>query len=102
MKDNSNKLQTKHPGEVLKAEFLDKLGISQYYLAKETGVPPRRINEIVLGKRGISADTALRLAKFFGNDVKYWTSLQAEYDLYKAKLSVRNNQIDRIKPYEYE
>src|SRR5438046_8562482 len=70
-----------HPGEVLREEFLQPLGITQYRLAKETSVPPRRINEIVLEQRGISADTALRLARFFGTSEMFWLNLQAQYDL---------------------
>jgi len=70
-----------HPGEILLAEFMEPLGITQYRLAKETAVPPRRINEIVQGHRAISADTALRLAKFFGNSEMFWLDLQARYDL---------------------
>lgn len=70
-----------HPGEVLREEFLAPLGISQYRLAKSIHVPPRRINEIVHGKRGISADTALRLARFFGTSERFWMNLQSHYDL---------------------
>lgn len=70
-----------HPGEMLKEEFLKPLGISEYRLAKSISVPPRRINEIVHGKRAITADTALRLSKFFGNSAKFWLNLQAHYDL---------------------
>lgn len=70
-----------HPGEILLEEFLSPLGISQYRLAKETSVPPRRINEIVRGSRSISADTALRLARYFGTSDRFWLNLQARYDL---------------------
>src|SRR5712692_5682637 len=70
-----------HPGEILLVEFLDPLGISQYRLAKETSVPPRRINEIVRGLRAITADTALRLARYFGTSERFWLHLQAHYDL---------------------
>jgi addiction module HigA family antidote len=70
-----------HPGEILLEEFLAPLGISQYRLAKETSVPPRRINEIVHGTRSISADTALRLARYFGTTERFWLNLQAHYDL---------------------
>lgn len=75
------KLAPIHPGEVLNEEFLSPLGISQYRLAKETSVPPRRINEIVHGTRAISADTALRLARYFGTSERFWLNLQARYDL---------------------
>jgi addiction module HigA family antidote len=75
------KLHPIHPGEVLWEEFLKPMGISQNRLALNIGVPPRRINEIVLGKRGISADTALRLAKFFGTSAEFWLGLQSQYEL---------------------
>jgi len=70
-----------HPGEILLEEFLTPLAVSQYRLAKEIGVPARRINEIVHGQRRISADTALRLARFFGTSERFWINLQARYDL---------------------
>jgi addiction module HigA family antidote len=70
-----------HPGEILMEEFLEPLGISQYRLAKDISVPPRRINEIVHGKRSITADTALRLARFFGTTDRFWLNLQVRYDL---------------------
>lgn len=70
-----------HPGEVLLADFLEPLGLSQYRLAKELKVPARRVNEIVLGKRAISADTALRLARFFGTSELFWLNLQSAFDL---------------------
>lgn len=70
-----------HPGEILQTEFLDPLGLSQNRLAREIGVPPRRINEIVHGKRAITADTALRLGKFFGTSAQLWLNLQAHYEL---------------------
>jgi len=70
-----------HPGEILQIEFLEPLGMSQYRLAKGLRVPPRRINEIVHGKRGITADTALRLARFFGTSERFWLNLQNRYDL---------------------
>jgi addiction module HigA family antidote len=70
-----------HPGEILLTEFLEPLNISQYRLAKEIDVPPRRINEIIHGKRAITADTALRLSKFFGNSAQQWLNLQNHYEL---------------------
>ena len=70
-----------HPGEVLLVEFLEPLGLSQYRLAKDLKVPARRINEIVHGDRAVSADTALRLARFFGTSDRFWLNLQAAYDL---------------------
>lgn len=70
-----------HPGEILLGEFLDPLSVSQYQLAKEIGVPARRINEIVHGQRRISADTGLRLARYFGTSERFWMNLQTRYDL---------------------
>ncbi len=70
-----------HPGEILLEEFLDPLAISQYRLAKDISVPPRRINEIVHGKRSITADTGLRLARYFGTSERFWLNLQTRYDL---------------------
>lgn len=70
-----------HPGEILLEEFLKPLSVSQYHLAKEIGVPARRVNEIVHGQRRISADTALRLARFFGTSERFWINLQSRYDL---------------------
>ena len=75
------KLHAVHPGEVLLKEFLKPIAISQNQLAHCIGVPPRRINEIVLEKRGITADTAFRLARFFGTSAKFWLGLQSDYDL---------------------
>lgn len=79
MKDK--KLPAIHPGEILREEFLEPMGISQYRLAKDISVPPRRINEIVHGKRSITADTALRLGRFFGMSAQFWLNLQTRYDL---------------------
>jgi addiction module HigA family antidote len=78
---SSKKIPPIHPGEILKEEFLDEMGITQYKLAKDINVPPRRINEIVQGKRAITADTALRLGRYFGISPQFWTNLQAHYDL---------------------
>ena len=75
------KLAPIHPGEVLQADFLEPLGISQYRLAQDISVPARRINEIVHGKRAVSADTALRLARYFGTSERFWLNLQARFDL---------------------
>jgi addiction module HigA family antidote len=77
----ARKLPPIHPGEILLEEFLKPLGLSQYQLAKDLRVPARRINEIVLGKRGISADTALRLSRYFSLSEPFWINLQARYDL---------------------
>jgi addiction module HigA family antidote len=75
------KLPPIHPGEILLEEFLKPMGISQYRLAKDISVPARRINEIVHGKRSITADTALRLARFFATSERFWLNLQVRYDL---------------------
>lgn len=77
----SKRLAPIHPGEVLQAEFLEPLGLTQYRLAKSLKVPPRRINEIVHGTRAVSANTALRLARFLGTSDRFWLNLQAAYDL---------------------
>jgi addiction module HigA family antidote len=78
---SAKKLEPVHPGAILLEEFLQPMGISQYRLAKDIKVPPRRINEIVHGTRAISADTALRLARYFGMSETFWSNLQAHYDL---------------------
>ena len=77
----ARKLSPVHPGEVLLEEFLVPMEISQYRLAKDISVPPRRINEIVHGKRGVSADTALRLSRYFGTSERFWLNLQTGFDL---------------------
>jgi len=79
------KLKNIHPGEVLLEEFLVPMNLSQNALARAIAVPPRRINEIVLGKRAITADTALRLARYFGTSEQLWMGLQADYDLEEAR-----------------
>ena len=79
------RLKPVHPGEVLFEEFLKPMNLSQNRLAIDLGVPPRRINEIVLGKRGITADTALRLARYFGNSSRFWLGLQMDFDLDSAE-----------------
>ena len=81
-------LKPVHPGEVLSEEFLQPMGLSQYRLAKDIDVPARRINEIVLGKRGITADTALRLARYFDTTPDVWLNLQVRYELDKARLAI--------------
>jgi addiction module HigA family antidote len=89
------------PGEILREEFLRPMGITAYRLAKETRLSPMRISEILRGKRAISADTALRLARFFGNSPVFWTNLQSQHD-----LEVRRNEIaaelDAIRPFSRE
>jgi addiction module HigA family antidote len=93
------KLHPIHPGEVLLEEFLKPMSISQNRLALNIGVPPRRINEIVLGKRGITADTALRLAKFFGTSAEFWLGLQAQYDLDVTSEELGNRLEQEVKTY---
>jgi antitoxin HigA-1 len=83
------RLRNIHPGEVLLEEFLKPMDLSQNAIARALGVPPRRINEIVLGKRGITADTAIRLAKHFGTSEQFWMGLQADYDLEEARRGMR-------------
>jgi addiction module HigA family antidote len=82
------KLVPVHPGEILSEEFLKPMDLSQNRLALALGVPARRINEIVLGKRGISADTALRLSAYFGNSADFWLGIQMDYDLDLARIDV--------------
>lgn len=80
-----------HPGEILQEEYLTPLGITQHKLAVSVGVPPRRINEIVHGKRGISADTALRLARYFGTSERFWLNLQSRYDIERERDRLAND-----------
>ena len=87
-------LDNVHPGEVLLEEFLIPLGISQNRIARDIGVPPRRINEIVHGNRAVTADTALRLARFFGTSEGFWMGLQADYDLEEARKRL-GDRLDR-------
>jgi antitoxin HigA-1 len=86
-----------HPGEILLEEFLRPLGVSQYQLARAVGVPARRINEIVHGQRRISADTALRLARYFGTSERFWMNLQARYDL-EVERDRLGTALDDIQP----
>ena len=89
-----DKLPPIHPGEILREEFMKPHGLSQNALARALNVPPRRINEIVLEKRGITADTALRLGRYFGTSAEMWTGLQADYDLRLARCE-KERQIER-------
>lgn len=86
------------PGEILLEDWLKPMGLSQYRLAVEIGVPPRRINEIAHGKRAISADTALSLARFFGTDAQSWLNLQSHYDMEKARLET-GKALEKIVPW---
>jgi antitoxin HigA-1 len=92
-----DKLRNIRPGKILLEEFLLPMQIGQTRLANSIGVPPRRINEIVLGKRGITADTALRLAKAFGNSVQFWMRLQDAYELREARSAFKD-QLERVMP----
>ena len=85
-----------HPGEILLEEFLEPMGVSQYRLAKDISVPPRRINEIVHGKRGITADTALRLARYFGTSERFWMNLQTRYELEVEKDRLGSRLDDEV------
>ena len=92
-KPRSKRMPPIHPGEILVEEFLKPLDLSQYRLAKGITVPARRINEIVLGKRAVTADTALRLARFFGTSERFWLNLQATYDLEVGRDRLRDRLI---------
>jgi addiction module HigA family antidote len=94
----SEKLPNVHPGEVLLEEFLNPMGISQNRLAREISVPPRRINEIVLGKRAISPDTAIRLARYFGTSERFWLGLQIDFDLEEARNTLDGRLEREVKP----
>lgn len=95
------KLTPPHPGEILTEEFLKPLKITQYRLAKDVSVPPRRINEIVHGTRSISADTALRLARYFSTSPEFWLNLQARYDLEKEANKLINRLQIEVKILQY-
>lgn len=88
------RLPNVHPGEVLLEEFLNPMGISQNHLAREISVPPRRVNEIVLGKRAISPDTAIRLARYFETSERFWLGLQMDFDLEEARNAL-SGQLER-------
>jgi len=86
-----------HPGEVLMLDYLEPLGVTQHRVAVAIGVPPRRINEIVHGKRGITADTALRLARYFGTSERFWLNLQSRYEL-EVERDRLGGTLDQIEP----
>ena len=94
----SKKLPPVHPGEILLEEFLRPMGLSQYRLAKDIGVPARRINEIVHGQRAISADTALRLSRFFGMSERFWLNLQVRYELEVEKDRLGDSLDREVRP----
>jgi addiction module HigA family antidote len=89
-----------HPGEILLEEFLKPLGISQYRLAKDINVPAMRINKICLGRAGISADTALRLARYFGTSVEFWTGIQSHYETECVKMDLGDRLEKEVKVLE--
>jgi len=88
-----------HPGEILLEEFLKPMGITQYRLAKDIGVPAMRISKIVRGERGISADTALRLARYFGMSVDFWTGIKIHYDTEVAKMTLGDRLEKEVKVF---
>lgn len=92
------KLKNIHPGEILLKEFLDPLGISAYRLSKNLDIPQTRVSEIINGKRRITADTALRLAKYFGNSAKFWLGLQDDFDIEEESIN-KNKVISCIDTY---
>ncbi len=95
----TNKLLPIHPGEVLQEEFIKPMNLSQNRLAIDIGVDARRINEIVLGKRAVTADTALRLSRFFGNSAQFWMGLQTQYDLNVAEDQLSKRLEREVRPY---
>ena len=90
-----DRLKNIHPGEILKEEFLDPMGISAYRLAKDTGIPQTRVSEIIHGRRRVSADTALRLAKYFGMSARFWLGIQDDFDLEEEQRN-KSQEIDNI------
>jgi len=96
---NEKLLPPIHPGEILMEEFMKPMGISQYRLAKDISVPPRRINEIVHGKRAITPDTALRLSRYFGLSERFWVNLQARYDLEIEKDRLQDRLDNEVQVY---
>ena len=97
----SKKMKPTHPGEILLEEFLKPFGISQYKVAKDINVPARRINEIVHGNRAITADTALRLSKFFGNSAGFWLNLQSRYELELQEDILANRLENEVRVFQF-
>ena len=95
------RLKNIHPGEVLSEEFLKPLGVSAYRLSKDTGIPQTRISAIVKGRRRITADTALRLSKYFGNSAKFWLGLQDDFDIEEGNRNLKAT-LDSIKRFRHE
>jgi len=96
---SKKKLAPIHPGEILQSEFLEPMGLSQSELARGLGVPPRRVNEIILQKRRITADSALRLARYFGMSPDFWLGLQMDYDLDVESDKLGNRLIEEVEKY---
>lgn len=90
-----------HPGEILVTEFLEPLGISQYRLAKDIGVTPRRINEVSHGRRAVTADTALRLGRFFGMEAQFWLNLQSRYDMEVTREQLQDKIKKEVRPFTH-
>jgi len=97
----NTQLNNIHPGEILKEEFLVPMNISAYKLAKDTFIPQTRISEIIHGRRSITADTALRFAKYFGTTASFWLNLQIKYDIEEVE-KVKKNELERIKPINFK
>lgn len=98
----AKRLRNPHPGEILLQEFLAPMGLSQNRIGREIGVPPRRINEIVLGKRRVTADTDLRLARYFGMSEGYWLGLQADYDLMETRRKLGRRLEREVRPHAFD
>ena len=92
----NNKLPNIHPGEILKYEFLEPMGITAYRLSKDTGIPQTRISEIIHGRRSVTADTALRFSRYFGNSATFWLNLQMHFDIEEVERA-KKHELDSIK-----
>lgn len=93
------KLKNIHPGEILQEEFLIPLGLSAYKLSKDIGIPQTRVSEIIKGNRRVTADTALRLSKYFGNSAKFWLGLQDDFDI-EEEEQIKGKELDSIELYQ--
>jgi len=93
------RLKNIHPGEILKEEFLEPLGISAYKLSKDLGIPQTRVSQILRGKRRITADTALRLSRYFGTSAKFWLGLQNDFDIEEEQLA-KEKELNNIQPFD--
>ena len=93
------KLRNIHPGEILQLEFLEPLGLSAYKLSKDIGIPQTRVSEIIKGNRRITADTALRLSKYFGNSAKFWLGLQDDFDI-EEEVQLKSKELNLIEHYQ--